>query len=148
MCKCFVRGWLSVAMETVCSSLPSGRSSNTLEIWAKGKSRQGHRQKVAEMLHLFVKNIISRERFCWRCRPCGLKKSTWIWFQVNRQSSLCWQWWDLMMQDQRVSILPAEHVAPWQKKFCSERESAGSAAVLSAPPPQSPPDLHKIRYNS
>lgn len=33
MCKCWVSGWLSVAMETVCSSLPSDCSLNTRQIW-------------------------------------------------------------------------------------------------------------------
>lgn len=34
-------------------------------------------------------------------------------------------------------------MAPWQKRFWPKPGSAGSAAVLSALPPQSPPDLHK-----
>lgn len=42
-----------------------------------------------------------------------------------------------------ISTIPVAHVAPWQKRFWLKSGSAGSAAALSAPPPQSPPDLHK-----
>lgn len=40
----------------------------------------------------------------------------------------------------------AVHVAPWQKMFWPEPGSAGSAAALSALPPQSPPDLSFVQW--
>lgn len=42
MCKCCIGAWLSVAMETVCSSFPSGRKWNTLQIWKMEKSKYSH----------------------------------------------------------------------------------------------------------
>lgn len=47
-----------------------------------------------------------------------------------------------MTQDQSITVLPAVHVASWQKKSWPVRASAGSTSVLPTPPPQSPPDLH------
>lgn len=46
----------------------------------------------------------------------------------------------------RESVLPSVQMAPWQKRFWPEPGSAGSAAALSALPPQSPPDLHTHRH--
>lgn len=42
------------------------------------------------------------------------------------------------------SALPALHEASLQKRFGPVAGTAGSAAALTALPPQSPPDLHKM----
>lgn len=51
MCKCCVSGWSPVAMETVCSSFPSGRSWNTLEILEK-KTKTNIRGKYGSSLEI------------------------------------------------------------------------------------------------
>lgn len=57
MCKCCISGWLSVAIETVCSSLPSGWSWNTLVIWKMENSRRGQGHKAVKILFYWLKYV-------------------------------------------------------------------------------------------
>lgn len=74
MCKCCISGWPSVAMETVCSSLPSGLSWNTLEICCTWGSLANE---------VLAKACVCRLSCCPTTSPSSISTSPEFWAMIK-----------------------------------------------------------------
>lgn len=76
MCKCCISGWLSVAMETVCSSLPSGLSWNTREICCTNGSLANDILAKAWLCRFICCAVSSPSSISTRPEFCAMMKAT------------------------------------------------------------------------